>query len=69
MRTIYRMNVNRVRALAFEKGYTIHGLCEAAGIGHTNVRRWETAGVHPQTIRRIANVLEVSPGAIAEQER
>jgi HTH-type transcriptional repressor of puuD len=65
------VNVDKLRRLRLEHGYSQRQLAELAGVSNTTVANIErrTKGAHPATLRRLADVLGVSPLDLMEQER
>lgn len=57
----YRMDMDKIRLLAFNKGMSVSKLCEKAGMGRSRATRWKTEKVSPKTVYRVAQVLEVVP--------
>lgn len=64
----YKMNIDKIRSLSFNKGMSISKLCEKAGMSRSRATDWKNKGVNPRTVYRIAKVLEVEPEELIIKE-
>lgn len=64
----YKMNMDRIRSLSFSKGMSISKLCEKAGMSRSRATDWKHRSVHPKTVYRIAQVLDVDPAELVIKE-
>lgn len=65
---MYKLDIDKIRLLSFNKGMTLSGLCEKAGMNRSRATEWKDRTVTPKTVCRIASVLEVAPGELIIQE-
>lgn len=65
----YKLDTDKVRKLAFVKGMSMSGLCEKAGMNRSRATDWKYRSVSPRTVFRIAQVLEVDPYELVEEEK
>lgn len=64
----YKMNVDKIRTLSFNKGMSVSKLCEMAGMSRSRATDWKNKEVTPRTVYRIAQVLNVRPEELIVQE-
>lgn len=57
----YRMDLEKIRAMAFRKGMSISKVCEVAGLSRSRAVHWKTRGVYPKTVFKVAQVLGADP--------
>ena len=66
------MNVGQqIKKLREEKGMTLEELGNKVGVGKSTVRKWETgmiANMRRDKIEKVAQALDVSPGAVYKPE-
>ncbi len=64
----YKLDIERVRRLAFNKGLSLSGLCEKAGMNRSRATEWKDRPVTPKTVYRIAEVLGCIPSELVTEE-
>lgn len=64
----YKLDIEKIRLLSFNKGMSMSGLCKAAGMSRSRATDWKNKGVTPRTVYRVAQVLEVEPEELIIQE-
>ena len=64
----YKLNVDKIRTLAFSKGMSISKTCEKAGMSRSRATEWKSRGVNPSTVYRVAQVLGVNPEELIIKE-
>ena len=64
------VDVDKLKRLRLERGFSQRQLAERAGVANTTVANIEQrrGGAHPNTLRKLADVLGVSPLDLMEQE-
>lgn len=65
---MYKLDINKIRILAFKRGMTLSGLCESAGMNRSRATEWKHRSVNPRTVYRIAQVLGVDPTELVTEE-
>ena len=71
MLTVVKIDGDKVRTAREKRFFSQRELASKAGINHNTVWRIEgggSVGVHPRTIRRIAEALSVDPTSLTPQE-
>jgi transcriptional regulator with XRE-family HTH domain len=63
------VNVDKLKQLRLERGFSQRQLAERAGLANTTVANIEQrkGGSHPNTLRKLADVLGVSPLDLIEK--
>ena len=63
------VNVDTLKQMRLERGYSQRQLAELAGVSNTTVANIEKrkSGAHPNTLRKLADVLGVSPLDLIEK--
>ena len=61
MQKYYNLNVDKLQRIAFQKGFSLSGLCVAAGINRSRVSDWKRHNVTPATVKKLADVLGCEP--------
>lgn len=64
----YMMDLDKIKILALNKGMSISGLCEKAGICRSRATEWKYRGVSPKTVYRVALVVGVKPEEIIKKQ-
>ena len=65
----YKLNVDKIRTLAFSKGMSISKTCEKAGMSRSRATEWKAGRrVTPNTVYRIAQVLSAEPEELIIKE-
>ena len=57
----YRLDVDKIRRLGFNKGMSISKVCENAGLSRSRATGWRNRGVYASTVYKVAQVLGVDP--------
>jgi transcriptional regulator with XRE-family HTH domain len=70
MQSAMEVDVEKLKQLRLERGLSQRQLAVQAGIANTTLANLEArrSGAHPSTLRKLADVLGVSPLDLMEQE-
>lgn len=64
----YMMDLDKIKILALNRGMSLSGLCENAGMSRSRATGWKHKGVSPKTVYKVALVLGVKPEEIIKKQ-